>query len=167
MHFNLFSNKTFAEEWQRRIKEDNDTTIDRDVFDGMRGKLTQVHIDAGKVNNCRKCPVALALTDMLACHSERIGHSPMSVEVNKLFIYIFTGYYDKVVLVAEISGLLDEWIGDFDDGKRLAPGELYIEKDGLIDVYGNKAEHWSVGIDVPDAFYIDPLGDDNTVNWGV
>ena len=167
MHFNLFSNKTFAEEWQRRIKEDNDTTIDRDVFDGMEGQLTQAHIDAGEVNNCRECPVALALTDMLACHSERIGHSPMSVEVNKLFVYIFTGYYDKVVLVAEISGLLDEWIRDFDDGKQLVPGKLYIEKDGLIDVYGNKAEHWSVGIDVPDAFYIDPLGDDNTVNWGV
>ena len=40
MHFNLFTQKTFAEEWQRCIKEDNDTTIDRDVFDGMRGKLT-------------------------------------------------------------------------------------------------------------------------------
>lgn len=91
----------------------------------------------------------------------------MSVEINRLFVYIFTGYYRKVVLVAEISGLLDEWVRDFDDGKKLVPGELYIEKDGLIDVYGKKAEHWSVGIDVPDAYYIDELGDDNTVNWGV
>ena len=105
----LFKHKTFAEEWRRRVKGDNDTTIDRDVFDGMRGKLTQAHIDAGTINNCRKCPVALALTDMLSEHSEQIGHSPMSVEVNKLFAYIFAGYYGKVVIIAEISGLLDEW----------------------------------------------------------
>ena len=111
----LFKHKTFAEEWRRRVKGDSDTTIDRDVFDGMRGKLTQAHIDAGTINNCRKCPVALALTDMLSEHSEQIGHSPMSVEVNKLFAYIFTDYYGKVVIIAEISGLLDEWIHDFDE----------------------------------------------------
>ena len=165
----LFSHKTFAEEWRRRVKSDNDATIDRDVFDGMRGELTQAHIDAGTINNCRKCPAALALTDMLAEHSEQIGHSPMSVEVNKLFIYIFTGYYGKVVIIAEISGLLDEWINDFDAGKKMVPGEIYIEKDGLIEgVNGEKVQHWNVGIDVPDAYYNDPIGfEDNSVNWGV
>ena len=35
----LFSHKTFAEEWRRRVKSDNDATIDRDVFDGMRGEV--------------------------------------------------------------------------------------------------------------------------------
>ena len=167
MHFNLFRNRTFAEEWQRRIKSDNDTTIDRDVFDGMEGDLSQAHIDAGKQNNCRECPVALALTDMLAEHRDQIGQS-LKVEVNRLYVFIFTEDWSKTVLVAEISGLLDEWIGDFDDGKRLVPGKLYIEKDGLIEgIDGGKAQHWSIGIDVPDAYYIDPLGDDNTVNWGV
>ena len=49
------------------------------------------------------------------------------------------------------------------------PGELYIEKDGLIEgVNGEKVQHWNVGIDVPDAYYNDPIGfEDNSVNWGV
>ena len=163
----LFRNKTFAEEWRRRVKEDNDTTIDRDVFNGMRGKLTQAHIGAGKQNNCRKCPVALALTDMLAEHRDQIGQS-LKVEVNSLYVFIFTEDWSQTVLVAEISGLLDEWIGDYDKGKQLVPGKLYIEKDGLIEsIDGGKVRHWSVGIDVLDAYYIDEFGDDNTVNWGV
>ena len=163
----LFRNKTFAEEWRRRVKEDNDTTIDRDVFNGMRGKLTQAHIGAGKQNNCRKCPVALALTDMLAEHRDQIGQS-LKVEVNSLYVFIFTEDWSQTVLVAEISGLLDEWIGDYDKGKQLVPGKLYIEKDGLIEsIDGGKVQHWSVGIDVLDAYYIDEFGDDNTVNWGV
>ena len=165
---NVFTQKTYVTEVERRIKDDNDTTIDRDAFDGLRGKLTQAHIDAGVINNCRKCPVALALNDMLAEHSEKIGADAMFVEVNKLFIYIFTGVYGKMAIIAEISGLLDEWIRNFDDGKKLPPGEIYIEKDGLIDgLNGGKVQHWSIGIDVPDAYYIDPLGDDDTVNWGV
>ena len=163
----LFRNKTFAEEWRRRVKEDNDTTIDRDVFNGMRGKLTQAHIGAGKQNNCRECPVALALTDMLAEHRDQIGQS-LKVEVNSLYVFIFTEDWSQTVLVAEISGLLDEWIGDYDKGKQLVPGKLYIEKDGLIEsIDGGKVQHWSVGIDVLDAYYIDEFGDDNTVNWGV
>ena len=58
---------------------------------------------------------------------------------------------------------------DFDDGKKLVPGEIYIEKDGLIEgVNGEKVQHWNVGIDVPDAYYNDPIGfEDNSVNWGV
>ena len=165
----LYSNRAYAEELHRRIESDNDTTINRDVFDGMRGKLTQAHIDAGVINNCRKCPVALAVSDMLAQHAEQIGHSQMSVEVNRMYVYIFTGIYKQVVIVAEISGFLDEWIKDFDDGKKLPPGEIYIEKDGLIDsIAGGKAQHWSIGIDgIPDAYYIDEWGDDNTVDWGV
>lgn len=166
---NVFTQKTYATEVNRRIKADNDTTIDRDVFDGMRGKLTQAHIDAGVINNCRKCPVALALNDLLEEHSETIGADGLFVEVNKLFIYIFTGFYGKMAIIAEISGLLNEWISDFDNGKKLPPGEIYIEKDGLIDgTDGGKVQHWSIGIDgIPDAYYIDPLGDDDTVNWDV
>ena len=165
----LFSHKTFAEEWQRRVESDNDTTIDRDVFDGMRGKLTQSHIDAGTINNCRKCPMALALNDMFAEHSEQIGQH-LKAEVNRMYVYIFTEDWRKVVIVAEISGLLDEWIKNFDEwiknfdeGETLPPGEIYIEKDGLIEgVDGDKVQHWSIGLDVPDAYYLDPLGDDST-----
>ena len=25
---------------------------------------------------------------------------------------------------------------------------------------------WNCGIDVPEAYYIDPIGDDDTVDWG-
>ena len=167
MQWNVFRKVNYAEEVHRHIKSDNDATIDREVFDGMEGELSQAHIDVGKQNNCRECPVALALTDMLAEHRDQIGQS-LKVEVNSLYVYIFTEDWSKTVLVAEISGLLDEWIGDYDKGKQLVPGKLYIEKDGLIEgIDGGKVQHWSVGIDVIDAFYIDPLGDDNTVNWGV
>lgn len=167
LQFNLYRHKTYAEEVHRRIESDNDTAIDRDVFDGMEGELTQAHIDAGKINSCRECPVALALTDMLAKHRDQVGQS-LKVEVNRLYIFIFTEDWSKTVLVAEISGLLDEWIGDYDDSKQLPPGNLYIEKDGLIDgIDGGKVQHWSVGMDVPDAYYIDAIGDDDTVNWGV
>ena len=167
MQWNVFRKVNYAEEVHRRIKSDNDTTIDRNVFDSMEGQLTQAHIDAGKQNNCRECPVALALTDMLAEHRDQIGQS-LKVEVNSLYVFIFTEDWSQTVLVAEISGLLDEWIGDYDKGKQLVPGKLYIEKDGLIEsIDGGTVQHWSVGIDVPDAFYIDQLGDDNTVNWGV
>ena len=166
LQFNLYQHKTYTEEVHKRIESDNDTTIDRAVFDGMEGELTQAHIDAGKINNCRECPVALALTDMLAEHRDQVGQC-LKVEVNRLYIFIFTEDWSKTVLVAEISGLLDEWIGDYDDGKQLPPGRLYIEKDGLIDgIEGGKIQHWSVGLDVPDAYYIDPIGDDDTVNWG-
>ena len=166
---NVFTQKTYATEVNRRIESDNDSTIDRDAFDGLRGKLTQAHMDEGVINNCRKCPVALAMNEMLAEHSEKIGAELLDVEVNKLFIYIFTGGYRKVAIIAEIDGLLDEWIRNFDEGKQLPPGEIYIEKDGLIDgIDGGKVQHWSVGIDVPDAYYNDPIGfEDNSVNWGV
>ena len=167
MQWNVFRKVNYAEEVHRRIKSDNDTTIDRNVFDSMEGQLTQAHIDAGKQNNCRECPVALALTDMLAEHRDQIGQS-LKVEVNSLYVFIFTEDWSQTVLVAEISGLLDEWIGDYDKGKQLVPGKLYIEKDGLIEsIDGGKVQHWSVGIDVLDAYYIDEFGDDNTVNWGV
>ena len=167
MQWNVFRKVNYVEEVHRRIKSDNDMTIDRNVFDGMEGQLTQAHIGAGKQNNCRECPVALALTDMLAEHRDQIGQS-LKVEVNSLYVFIFTEDWSQTVLVAEISGLLDEWIGDYDKGKQLVPGKLYIKKDGLIEsIDGGTVQHWSVGIDVPDAFYIDPLGDNNTVNWGV
>ena len=165
----MLANKAFyATEVNRRIKPNNLEGIDPDVFDGMEGQLTQAHIDAGTINNCRKCPVARALNDMLAEHSDKIGVSPLSAEVNLMYAYIYRGDYKQVVLIAEISGLLDEWIHNYDDGVKLPPGKLYIEKDGFYDgVGGGKIQHWSIGIDVPDAYYIDPLGDDNTVNWGV
>ena len=39
-----------------------------DVFDGMKGKLTQARIDKGVRDMCRECPVALSISDMVAGH---------------------------------------------------------------------------------------------------
>ena len=167
----MLANKAhYAAEVDRRIKPENIEGIDLDVFDGMEGELTQAHIGTGKINNCRECPVALALNDMLDKHKDKIGISEMmSAEVNLLYVYISRGWHEKLIIIAELSGLIEEWIRNYDDGKALPPGKLYIEKDGIYDGVnvGEKIQHWSIGIDVPDAYYIDPEGDDNTVNWGV
>lgn len=165
----MLANKAhYAGEVNRRINPKHIEGIDLDLFDGMEGQLTQTHIDNGKKNNCRACPVALALNDMLAEYSEKIGVEQLSADVNMLYVYISIGWHEKVIIIAELSGLIEEWIRNYDTGQKLPPGNLYIEKDGLYDgVDGGKIQHWSIGIDVPDAYYIDPLGDDNTVNWGV
>ena len=168
MSFQLFRQKTFAEEYVRRVIEDTDTKVDRDLFDGMEGELTQAHIKAGVINNCRKCPVALALNQMLAEHKDQIGQV-LTCEVNHLHIFIFTASWSKVVLMMEMSGLLEQWLIDFDKGVKMPTGKIYIEKDGLIDSYdGKKVQHWNMGIEVPDAYYNDPIGfEDNSVTWGV
>ena len=163
LHFNLYRNLTYAEEVHRCIVEDNDNTIDREVFEGMEGELTQAHIDKGKVNSCKHCPVALALQAMLDAHADKIGQR-LIVEVNRLYIHFYYGA--KYVLLLRISGLLEQWIDDFDAGRKLVPGKLYVEKGGLVDgIEGGKVQTWDCGIDVPDAYYIDPLGEDDTVDW--
>ena len=144
-----------------------DIGIDLDVFDGMEGRLTQSHINEGALNNCRKCPMALALNALLAEHRDKIGHC-LVAEVNRLYVLIHTADTRKCVLMAELRGLVEEWIDDYDAGRKLPPCRIYIEKNGLIDdIEGVKIQRWCVGIDVPDAYYIDPEGEDNTVNWGV
>ena len=167
----MLANKAhYAAEVDRRIKLANIEGIDLDVFDGMEGALTEKHIGAGKKNNCRACPVALALNDMFAEHKDKIGIAEqMSGEVNLLYVYISIGWHEKLVIIAELSGLIEEWIRNYDEGKRLPPGNLYIERDGIYKGVneGETIQHWSVGIEVPDAYYIDPEGEDNTVNWGV
>ena len=167
----MLANKAhYAAQVDRHIKPANIEGIDLDVFDGLEGKLTQSHIDKGKVNNCRACPVALALNDIFAEQSEKIGIAEqMSAEVNLLYAYISRGWHDKTVIIAQLSGLIEEWIRNFDEGKKLPPGNIYIEKDGFYNGVneGEKIQHWSIGIEVPDAYYIDPEGEDNTVNWGV
>lgn len=166
----MLANKAhYATEVITRIKPKNLEGINLDVFDGMEGALTQTHIDAGKVNNCRQCPVALALNEMLVEHSEKIGvDSVICAEVNLLYVSIFTEGYRNLIIIAELSGLIEEWIRNFDEGKQLPPGKIYIEKDGIYThLDGTKVQHWSIGLDVPDAYYIDPDGDDNTVDWGV
>ena len=167
MNTALFTNRAYIEEAKRQL--DKGLEIDVSMFDGMEGELTQAHIDEGTQNNCRACPTALALNAMLAEHRDTIGHSLVS-EVYHRFVYLSTDEPKRrCVLVCEISGLLAEWIRDYDGGGKLPPGKIYIEKDGSYkDGDGTTIQHWSLGIDVPDAYYNDPIGfEDNSVSWGV
>ena len=53
-----------------------------DVFDGMKGKLTQAHIDKGVRDMCRECPVALSISDMVAGHKRagRFGYTQATMK---------------------------------------------------------------------------------------
>ena len=140
--------------------------VDFDILDGMEGQLTQAHIDEGKMGACKQCPVALCVQAMLDAHIEQIGRE-LEVSVNRYTVSINDKATGRTVLAPSISGLLDEWIRDFDAGQKLPPGKVYIERDGFVEDDRGKHQLWSIGIDVPDAFYIDPIGDDDTVNWGI
>ena len=133
----------------RQRQGDSDTTIDRDVFDGMRGKLTQAHIDKGVRDMCRECPVALSISDMVAGH-KRAGDAVI-VEVGVKQVRLHTGDYEVPFLVADLDGLLEQWVDDFDKGKKVLTGTIYIKRDGFIeDVEGNTVQRWRCGIAVDD-----------------
>ncbi|MXZ44691.1 MAG: hypothetical protein F4Z01_06940 [Gammaproteobacteria bacterium] len=140
--------------------------IDLDIFDGMEAQLTQAHIDEGKTRKCKECPVALCLQAWLDAHQEQIGKQ-LTALVGRWSIGIVDEARDQCVLAPSISGLLEEWIDNYDDGQKLPPGRIYIERGGFVEDDRGKHQLWSIGMDVPDAYYIDPIGDDNTVNWGV
>ena len=123
--------------------------MNMDVFDGMKGKLTQAHIDKGVRDMCRECPVALSISDMLAEH-KRAGDEVI-VEVGTTQVRLHTGDWEAPFLVADLDGLLAQWVDDFDKGKKVPTGEIYIKQDGFIeDVEGNKVQRWRCGIAVDD-----------------
>ena len=120
-----------------------------DVFDGMKGKLTQAHIDKGVRDMCRECPVALSISDMVAGH-KRAGDA-IIVEVGVKQVRLYTGDYEVPFLVADLDGLLEQWVDDFDKGKKVLTGTIYIKRDGFIeDVEGNTVQRWRCGIAVDD-----------------
>ena len=120
-----------------------------DVFDGMKGKLTQAHIDKGVRDMCRECPVALSISDMVAGH-KRAGDA-IIVEVGVKQVRLHTGDYEVPFLVADLDGLLEQWVDDFDKGKKVLTGTIYIKRDGFIeDVEGNTVQRWRCGIVVDD-----------------
>lgn len=140
--------------------------IDLDIFDGMEAELTQQHIDEGDMRKCHSCPVALCLQDWLQAHREQIGRELTAV-VGRYGVGIVDEAREQTIIAPSVSGLLDEWIQNYDDGQKLPPGKVYIERDGFVEDDRGKHQLWSIGIDVPDAYYIDPFGEDNTVNWGI
>ena len=119
--------------------------MNMDIFDGMKGKLTQAHIDKGVRDMCRECPVAWSILDMLAEH-KRAGDAVI-VEVRTTQVRLHTGDWEAPFLVADLDGLLEQWIDDFDKGKRVPTGTICIRRDGCIeDVEGNKVQRWRCGI---------------------
>ena len=153
MQFDLFRQKTFAEELelQKRTAErwDRIDPIDLDVFDGMEGALTADHIREGKRKSCNKCPVSLAMIDMLKEHTN-LGDKGLSVEAGRLYISVICEHGSRFVVLLEMSGLMQEWVNNFDDGKDVPTGTVYIEKNGFTEnLEGDgKVQHWSCGIDV-------------------
>ena len=120
-----------------------------DVFDGMEGKLTRAHIDTGVRDMCRECPVALSILDMLAEHKR--ADDAVIVEVGTTQVRLHTGDWEAPFLVADLDGLLEQWIDDFDKGRKVPTGTIYIKRDGFIEgVEGNKVQRWSCGIAVDD-----------------
>ena len=120
-----------------------------DIFDGMKGKLTQARIDKGVRDMCRECPVTLSISDMVAGH-KRAGDA-IIVEVGVKQVRLHTGDYEVPFLVADLDGLLEQWIDDFDKGKKVLTGTIYIKRDGFIeDVEGNTVQRWRCGIAVDD-----------------
>ena len=123
--------------------------MNMDIFDGMTGKLTQAHIDKGVRDMCRECPVALSISDMLAVH-KRAGDG-IIVEVGVRVVRLHTGDYEVPFLVADLDDLLEQWVDDFDKGKRVPTGTICIRRDGFIeDIEGNKVQRWRCGIAVDD-----------------
>ena len=119
--------------------------MNMDIFDGMKGKLTQAHIDKGVRDMCRECPVALSISDMLAGH-KRAGDE-IIVEVGVKQVRLHTGDYEVPFLVADLDRLLEERVEHFDKGKRVPTGTICIRRDGCIeDVEGNKVQRWRCGI---------------------
>ena len=152
----IFAHKTFDAEYARRCQEDWDRTVDLDVFNSMEYQLTHDHINAGeRGHHRRKSPIALCLRQMMDAHKVKIGKM-VWVEVNLLSVSVFTELRDKAILVAEMSGLLQEWIDDYEAMREVPKGKIYIERDGFIEgLNGEKVQHWSCGIDVEDWYYHD------------
>ena len=123
--------------------------MNMEVFDGMKGKLTQAHIDKGVRDMCRECPVALSISDMLAEH-KRAGDRVI-VEVGTTQVRLHTGNYEAPFLVADLNDLLKQWIDDFDKGKKVPTTTIYIKRDSFIEgVEGNTVQRWRCGIAVDD-----------------
>ena len=123
-----------------------------DIFDGMEGMLTQAHIDKGLRDLCRECPVALCISDMLAEHKQEIGE--VLVEVGAKQVRLHTGEWDVPFLVAELDDLLEEWVDDFDHGKPVPKGKVFIKKDGfMVDIEGEQVQRWCCGIEVKGEYH--------------
>ena len=123
--------------------------MNMDIFDGLTGKLTQAHIDKGVRDLCRECPVALSISDMLTEHKR--ADDGIIVEVCVRVVRLHKGDSEVPFLVADLDSLLEQWVDDFDKGKRVPTGTICIRRDGFIeDIDGNKVQRWRCGIAVDD-----------------
>ena len=79
-------------------------------------KVTQNHIDNGKRNSTRDCPVALAMNDM-GIERKRVLFQCIQTEHDGLV----DRYYQNLAS-------LSNWIKRFDKNKQVTPIEIILEK---------------------------------------
>ena len=75
-----------------------------------RGHVTGFHITAGKINDCRRCPVALAL-------QETLDNPRITIGLNK--VYHWDDRKENPANTYNLSRDIVNWILEFDEGKRV------------------------------------------------
>ena len=131
--------------------------INKAVFNDFKADLTSYHILNGERCSDGSCPVALALNAAFEASQAEIGDR-IEVSVSETTLSLSLDHHPTEVGMA-ITGLLEEWIGDFDKGREVPEGTLYIQP-RTFTYEGEKIENpdgdvhgYELGIDVPDSYY--------------
>ena len=132
--------------------------INKAVFNDFKADLTEYHIANGKRRSAGQCPVALALNSAFETGADDIGDL-ISVEVAEPLAYLFFEKSRRCEKGLAITGLLEAWIRDFDKGKEMCAGKLYIQP-RTFTYEGEKIENpdpekhgYELGIDLPDSYF--------------
>ena len=123
------------------------------TLQGLESKLKEEHICHGNSRSPSNCPVALSLNDLMEANKE-ILKQKITTKVGNESI----SFYDEenqIITTLYLDMMLVQWIEDFDDGKSTPTGTIYIEDERVC-----------INVDSA-AFYIDPEGEDNTINWNM
>lgn len=90
----------------------------------MKIQVTKEHIEKGREQSCRRCPIALALAEQLNC----------GVMVNNSHVEI---YKSRSVIPSELKELVllpktaRRFVARFDNGVSVKPFEFEFEIEGL------------------------------------
>lgn len=87
-------------------------------------EVTQAHIDAGVRMDCQHCPASLAVLDALR-RDEVALIEPEAVNVHNLYALIVTRQYGP--MLANVPGVLNDFIDQFDDDECDAPGPIEFD----------------------------------------
>lgn len=136
--------------------------INKEVFDDFQVPLTQKHIDEGVRNNCQDCPVASAFQQAFIDRCNEIGDEvDVTVDGEALSLAIGGQSFSEETVDIPLSGLLQEYINDFDNGLHVPAGTLYIEvlDNDKLDFFFDEPpqdksqKYYEAGIEFPDDEY--------------